>query len=129
MALKIDTNRSATAFHINGRCGGYLPTRSTRSLPSRIIRWSGATSRGQPEAAAARHAKSLDWLAAAALSPEDQAALDAHNMTASPISAASLKAYQDKKSKEQAEADQAAQGRIDHCFRSAAAPIRMRAAR
>lgn len=109
MALKIDTNQSATAFHIND--GAVLfpyAVDAQFAISHHPLEWSEKP--WPPEAAAASREK-LGLAAAAALSPEDQAALDAHNKTVAE-SAARLKAYQDKKSKEQAEADQAAQDEL-----------------
>jgi hypothetical protein len=105
MALKIDTNRSATAFHIND--GAVLfpyavdaqhAIAARQKMHDRNV--AEAKARGEPAPAAP--------LAPPPLSPEDQAALDAHNKTVAE-SAARLKAYQEKKAKEKAEADQAAQ--------------------
>lgn len=106
MALKIDTNRSATAFHItDGAVLFPYAVDAQFAISHHPLEWSDKP--WTPEAAAASREK-LGLAAAAALSPEDQAALDEHNKTVA-ASAARLKAYQDKKAKEQAEADQAAQ--------------------
>lgn len=106
MALKIDTNRSATAFHIvDGAKLFPYAVDAQFAVSHHPLEWSDKP--WSPEAAAASREK-LGLAAAAALSPEDQAALDEHNKTVADA-AKRLEAYHEKKAREKAEADQAAQ--------------------
>jgi len=116
MAIKIDANQSATAFHINDGAVLFPYAVDAQSAIGRHpLEWSDKP--WTPEAAAAARSRINESNKAAGLapiaepaplSPEDQKAIDEHNKAVAEA-AARLKAYHDKKAKEQAEADQAAQ--------------------
>lgn len=105
MALKIDTDMSATAYHIvTGATRFPYAVDASHAISNHPLEWSDSP--WSREDAAASRAK-LDLPAAPPLAPDDQAALDEHNK-AVEAAAKRLADYQDKKAKEQAEAEQAA---------------------
>jgi hypothetical protein len=122
MALKIDANNSATAFHINDGAKLFPYALDARSaISTHPLEWSDKP--WTPEAASAARQQLHDRAAAEAkargepvpaappaplpLSPEDQKALDEHN-TAVAEAAKRLADYHKKKAEEQKIADQVA---------------------
>lgn len=126
MSLKIDVNRSATAFHINdGAVVFPYAVDAQHAVSSHPLEWSNEPwTRQDADLARAELKKQYDADVADAkarhlpeptppppppppLTAEDQAALDEHNKTVAEA-AKRLADYRARKAKEQAEADQAA---------------------